>query len=139
MQFPDKVIAMPVVFTTGAVSGRVVDTPVVFNDRGHGPDGAVPGQGYCYVRCLTTGAVPRLVVTRLLCSTTGVMILTACCFYDSCTLVQTLRNVWRCPHMQTCLVVDVSVTMQRLCGVDGDGVLWFSSAFYGNFRAPLWS
>ena len=25
--------------------GKVVDTPVVYNDRGHGPDSAVPGQG----------------------------------------------------------------------------------------------
>ena len=40
-------------------------------------------------------------------------------------------------QMQICLVVDVSVTMQRQCGVDGDGVLGFSSAFYANFRAPL--
>ena len=36
--------------------GKVVDTPVVCNDRGHGPDRAVPGQGCCYARCFTTGA-----------------------------------------------------------------------------------
>ena len=47
---------MPVVATTGAVLGQGVDMPVVYNERGHGPDSAVPGQGCCYARCFTTGA-----------------------------------------------------------------------------------
>ena len=38
VHFPDKVIAMPVVLTKVQFPGRVVDTPVVFNDRGHGPE-----------------------------------------------------------------------------------------------------
>ena len=76
--------------------GRVVDTPVEFNDRGHGPDGAVLGQGYCYVRCLTTGAVPRLVVDTPVVFNDRGHDPDCMCFYDSCTPVQTLRNVWRC-------------------------------------------
>ena len=37
--------------------GKVVDTPVVYNDRGHGPDIAVPGQGCCAMPVVfTTGA-----------------------------------------------------------------------------------
>ena len=75
--------------------GKVVDTPVVFNDRGHGPDSAVPGQVCCF----------------------------ACCFYDSCTWVQTFRKRVEVSQMQFCVAVDVSVTMQRLCGVDGDGAV----------------
>ena len=38
VQFPDKVIAMSVVLTKVQFPGRVVDTPVVFNDTGHGPE-----------------------------------------------------------------------------------------------------
>ena len=43
--FLDKVVVLPVVFfMAGAVLGKVVDTAVVFNDRGHGPDSAVLDQ-----------------------------------------------------------------------------------------------
>ena len=59
----------------GAVT-RVVDTPVVRNDRGHGPDRAVPGQGCCYARC----------------------------FYDRCTWFQTCVNVWRCRRCSSVLL-----------------------------------
>ena len=38
--------------------GMVVDTPVVYNDMGHGPDSAVPGQGCCHTR-FQAGAVSR--------------------------------------------------------------------------------
>ena len=40
VQFSDVVVAMPV-FRQVQFLGKVVDTPVVFNDRGHGPDSAV--------------------------------------------------------------------------------------------------
>ena len=40
VQFLDKVVAMPG-FRQVQFLGKVVDTPVVFNDRGYGPDSAV--------------------------------------------------------------------------------------------------
>ena len=55
MQLLGKVVDTPVVLNDvghgpdsavlGQVQllGKVVDTPVVYNDRGHGPDSAVPG------------------------------------------------------------------------------------------------
>ena len=74
---------------------KVVDVPVVYNDRGYGPDSAVPGQGCC----------------------------SACCFYDRCTWFQTCRKRLEVPQMQFCVAGDVPVIMQRLCGVYGDGAV----------------
>ena len=79
-------------FMAGAVLGKVVDTSVVYNDRGHGPDSAVPGQGYSARSltrplCTTTGVMVHTVqfldkgysarsLTRPMCTTTGVMVQT---------------------------------------------------------------
>ena len=53
--------------------GTVVDTPVVYNDRGYGPDSAVPGQG-CFSACCFYDrcSFSARSLTRPLCSTTGV-------------------------------------------------------------------
>ena len=56
---------------------KVVDTPVVYNDKGHGPDRAVPGQGCCYARCFyDMCSFSAKSLTRPLCTKTGVMVQT---------------------------------------------------------------
>ena len=53
-------------------------------------------------------------------------------------MVPDVRKRLEVPQMQFCVVGDVLVTMQRLCGVYGDrAVQWFSLYFYGFFRPPL--
>ena len=47
------------------------------------------------------------------------------------------ENVWRCRRCSSALLGASPVTMQRLCGVYGDGVVeGFSPYFYGFFRPP---
>ena len=59
VQLLGKVVDTPVVYNDRGhgpdsvldhvqLLGKVVDTPVVCNDRGHCPDRAIPGQGCCY-------------------------------------------------------------------------------------------
>ena len=45
VQFLDKVVAVPLLLRRVQLLGKVVDTSIVYNDVGHGPDSAVPGQG----------------------------------------------------------------------------------------------
>ena len=110
VQFLDKVVAMPVLRQVQFL-GKVVDTPVVFNDRSYGPDSADPDK---FV------ALP----------------------------VVFLRQLHMGPDVQkTCgraadavlRGLDVSVTMQRLCGVDGDGVRGFFAVFLRLFSVEALS
>ena len=79
----------------------------MYNDRGHGPDRAVPGQGCCYACCLR-----------------------------QVHMVPDVRKRLEVPQMQFCVVGDVPVTMQRLCGVYGDrAVQGFSAVFLRLFSA----
>ena len=57
LQFLDKFL-LCLLFRQVQFLGKVVDTPVVFNDRGYGPDSAVPGQVLALL-VISTGAVSR--------------------------------------------------------------------------------
>ena len=81
-----RLFLCPLLLRQVRLLGKVVDTPVVCNDRGHGPDSAVLGQGYCCARC----------------------------FHDRCTWFQTCRKRLEVPQVQFCDAWDVPVTMQRL-------------------------
>ena len=108
----------------------------------------VPGQGCCsasylFDRC----SFSAWLLTRPLCTMTGVMVQTAVpgqgccyalCFYDRCTWFQTCRKRLEVSQMQFCVAGDVPVTMQRLCGVYGDGAVEvFFAVFLRVFRPPL--
>ena len=91
--------------------GKVVDTPVVYNDRGHGPDSAVPGPG----------AVTKVVDTTVVYNDRGygpVLLdkVVALCplFLRQVHMVPDVRKRLEVPQMQFCVVGDVPVTMQRL-------------------------
>ena len=122
-------------FWEGAVLGKVVDTPVVFNDRGHGPDSAVLDL-VIDVPVAVQRHVPMVVETvQFFDKVIDVPVL---CTTGACGgRLLFLRQLHMGPDVhKTCggaadavlRGLDVSVTMQRLCGVDGDG------AVEGSFR-----
>ena len=120
--------------------GKVVDTPVVFNDRGYGPDSAVPGQVLA-LPVILTGAVLGVVYNDRGygpdSAVPGQGYCSACYLYDRCTWFQTCRIRLEVLQMQFCVAGDVPVTMQRLCGVYGDGAIeGFFAVCYCFFRPP---
>ena len=113
VQFLDKFVAMPVVFYDRCTfSARSLTRPLCYNDRGHGPDSAVPGQGCCY----------------------------ACCFCDRCTWVPDVqKNVWRCRRCSSAWLWDVPcdhATPMAVLMATGR-FKGFFGVFTPIFRAPL--
>ena len=131
----DKVVVLPVVFMAGAVLGKVVDTPVVLNDMGHGPDSAVPGQGCCYAR-FRAGFLARS-LTRPLCSTTGVMVQTVQFWTRCCYSARSLTRPFVQRHVpkvvETVQLFDKVIDVPVLCttGAYGGRLLFLRQVHRG--------